>query len=104
MTGGVVSTNAMSCEQEARLVQSSVAVQVRRKTCTAGHKAGTSSSTKVMVRLVSQVSVAVGLPNTGTAPTTHSLVRSGWQVITGGVVSTNVMVCEQEAVLVQSIA
>src|SRR6185436_16379565 len=87
ITGGVVSRKTTSWEQLARLVQSSVAVHVRRKIRTAGQIAGNWSSTKVMVRLVSQESVAVGSPKTGTAPVTHSLVRSGWQVITGGVVS-----------------
>ena len=40
ITGGVVSVKVMVWLQEARLLQSSVAVQVRRKTRTAGHMAG----------------------------------------------------------------
>src|ERR1051325_2323579 len=101
MTGGVVSMNVMVWLQEALLVQSSVAVQVRRKMRTAGQVAGSSLSTKVMVTLVSQVSLAVGLPKTGTEPVTHSFVRSGSHAMTGGVVSMNVMVCTQLALLPQ---
>src|SRR5262249_1360406 len=102
ITGGVVSTKVMVCEQVALLVQVSVAVQVRRKIRTAGQSAGSSESTKGRSGVGSQVAGAVGLPKSGTAPTTHSLVRSGGQVITGGVVSMKVMVCEQAALLVQS--
>jgi hypothetical protein len=40
MTGGVVSVKVIVCEQEALLVQSSVAVQVRRTILTAGQIAG----------------------------------------------------------------
>src|SRR4030095_7320650 len=94
--------NTMSWLQLARLVQSSVAVQVRRKTRTTGHVAGSSSSTNVIVRLVSQLSLAVGSPKIGTAPNTHSLVRFGWQVMIGGIVSLTVMICTHEAALVQS--
>src|SRR5262245_6421709 len=74
ITGGVVSIKVMICAHEARLVQSSVAVHVRRKTRTAGQVAGNTSSTNVIVRFVSPVSEAVGSPNTGTAPVTHWLV------------------------------
>src|SRR5262245_38107788 len=102
ISGGVVSTNAMICAQEARLRQSSVAVQVRRKTRTTGQSAGSSSSTKVTVGLGSQLSEMVGLPKTGIAPTTHSLVRLGSHVIVGGIVSFTVMIWMQHATLVQS--
>ena len=102
MTGGVVSTKVMVCEQEAVLVQASVAVQVRWKTLTAGQVAGSVASTKVTVTLVSQVSLAVAVPKLGAAPATHSSVWFEAQVMTGGLVSTKVMVCEQEAVLVQA--
>jgi predicted membrane-bound dolichyl-phosphate-mannose-protein mannosyltransferase len=102
ITGTVVSTNVIVCEQLAVFVQSSVAVHVRRKTRTAGQAAGRPESTKVNVTLVSQVSVAVALSNAGVEPVTHSLVRFGWQVRTGGVVSMNVIVWEHVAVFVQS--
>src|SRR5262245_34980897 len=59
---------------------------------TAGQSAGCSVSTNVIVRFGSQASLAVGLPNTGTAPTTHSRVRSGSQVMLGEVVSATVTV------------
>ena len=73
-------------------MQSSVAVQVRRKMRTAGQLSGSWLSVNVIVTLVSQVSVAVVLPKTGTELVTHSLVRLGWHTITGGVVSTKVIV------------
>src|SRR5262245_65167108 len=97
ISGGVVATNVMVCEQVALFLQSSVAVQLRLKMRTAGQSAGSSESKNVIVRFVSQVSLAVGLPNTGTAPATHSRVRSGSQRMTGGVVSTKVMHCVQLA-------
>src|ERR1043165_7946509 len=55
-----------------------------------------------MVKFVSQLSLTVGLPKTGTAPVTHSLVRLGWQLMMGGMVSRMVMICRQLAELVQS--
>ena len=56
---------------------------------------------------MSQVSLAVGLAKTGTEPVTHSSVRSGEQVMTGGRVSRTVTerlrvtVLEQSSVAVQ---
>src|SRR5207247_2100735 len=74
ITGGMVSTKVIVWLHEERLVQSSVAVHVRRKTRTAGQLACNSVSRKVMSRLVSQLSMAVGFAKTGAAPVTHSLV------------------------------
>ena len=96
MMGGVVSTNVIVCEQEARLVQASVAVQVRRKTRTAGQLAGSEMSAKVSVTLVSQLSFTVGTSKMGTEPVVHSSVRSGAQAVWGAVVSSTWITCVQE--------
>src|SRR5438876_9115414 len=102
ITGGVVSTIVMGRLLGALFVRSSVAVQVRRKMRTAGQLAGSSVSTKVMVTFVSQELGTAALRDTGNDPVAHSLVRSDWHAITGGVVSTNVNAGLQLALLVQS--
>ena len=101
MTGGVVSTTVIVWTQEAVLPQSSVAVQVREMVSVLPQP-GAEESEKLTVASP-HVSVAVAEPVAeGPVGSPHSTVASAGQVMTGGVVSTTVIVWTQEAVLPQS--
>src|SRR6266487_3835554 len=77
--------------QLVELFCASVAVQVRWVLLTSLPLTGRLASTKVTVRLVSQVSLNTGVPKAGTAG--HSMVASAGQLTTTGVVlSSSVMV------------
>src|SRR5438552_19146434 len=81
------------------LVCASVAVQVRWVLLTSLPLTGRLASTNVTVRLVSQVSLKTGVPNTGVAG--HWMVASAGQLVTvGAELSMVVMVCEHVLELV----
>jgi hypothetical protein len=81
--------------------QSSVAVHVRVILYSEGHVPGVFASLKVNDTNGSQRSVAVGVVNAGVAG--HSMVVGpGSAPITGGVVSSTLMVCDAVLVLPQS--
>src|ERR671937_347351 len=97
--GLLLSITVMVWLQLTELVCASVAVQVRLDLLTSLPLTGCASSTKVTVRLVSQVSLNVGLPNTGVAG--HSIVSSAGQLTTVGLLlSITVMVWLQVTELV----
>src|SRR6187399_640535 len=81
--------------------QSSVAVQVRVVLYAPVHDPGVVASTKVIVTLASQASVAVGGVNTGSAGQSTGDVCAT-QVIVGAVISCTTIVPLQVAVLPQS--
>src|SRR5438094_801929 len=90
ITGLVVSTNRRCWTQVAWLPQASVAFQVRSMSRPVQPPAGL--SVWLMVGLPGQLSVAVAEPViNGLAESPHCSVLSGGHVITGLVVSTNVM-------------
>src|SRR5713226_8853286 len=100
ITGGVVSTNVMCCTQVAMLPQASVAFQVRSIPGLPVQLPGVAASVEVIVTAPPQLSVAVAVPVlAGAVEAPHCTCLSGGQVITGGVVSTNVMCCTQVLML-----
>ena len=87
--------------QVAVFPQSSIAVHVRVVLYVFGHEPGVDASENVMATLGSQVSVAVGGVNTGTAGQLTGVVCVT-QVIVGGVISCTTIVLLQVAVFPQS--
>jgi len=97
--GGVVSSTLIVCEAVAVLPQPSSAVQVRVMLYSFGQVPFVVKSAKLK-RGVPQLSVAVGVVHDGVPE--HSIVDSpGKPDITGGVVSSTLMVCDAVAVLPQ---
>src|SRR6266536_1026865 len=89
--GAALSSTVMVWLQLVELFCASVAVQVRWVLLTSLPLTGRLASTKVTVRLASQVSLNTGVPNDGTAG--HSMVASAGQLTTvGAVLSNTVMV------------
>jgi hypothetical protein len=88
------------------LPQSSVAFHVRVTIRVVGHGPPLVLSVKVIVGLVSQMSVAVALPVAlGSVEPLQLVLKSGGQKITGGVVSRTVISCAQVRVFpAQSVA
>src|SRR6187549_1803298 len=101
IVGGVISWTTIVPLQVAVLPQSSVAVQVRVVLYVPVHEPGVDASTKVIVTVASQASVAVGGVKTGSAGQLTGVVCAT-QVIDGGTKSTTTMVPVQVAVLPQS--
>src|SRR5436309_13017030 len=109
MTGGMVSCTVMIWMQQAVLVQSSVTQWVRAMVPPQipPTKIGRAPGRE---RLLSQLSLAVPpwarnaarLPGQAGTLVTHCTLKFGGQVMTGGIVSCTVMICTQQAVLVQS--
>jgi len=97
ITGGVVSSTLIVCEAVAVLPHPSFAVQVRVMLYSFGQVPFVVTSAKVKVG-TAQLSVAVGVVQDGVAE--HSMDEGpGNPEITGGVVSSTLMVCEAVAVL-----
>src|SRR5881296_3133720 len=89
--GLVLSSTVMVWLHVAELFCASVAVHVRCVLLTSLPLTGRLASTNVTVRLVSQVSLNTGAPNTGVAG--HSMVASAGQLVTvGALLSITVMV------------
>src|SRR6266516_322387 len=89
--GALLSSTVMVWLQLVELFCASVAVEVRWVLLTSLPLTGRLASTKVTVRLVSQVSLNTGVPNTGAAG--HSIVASAGQLATvGALLSITVMV------------
>src|SRR5678815_1712141 len=101
MVGGVISCTTIVRLQVAVFPQSSVAVHVLVVLYVFGHDPGVLTSENVMATLGSQVSVAVGGTNTGTAGQLIGVVCVT-QVIVGGVISCTTIVRLQVAVFPQS--
>jgi hypothetical protein len=100
ITGGVVSTKVMCCTHVLMLLQASVAFHVRSMPGLPVQLGGVAASVKLMVGVPPQLSVAVAVPVfAGAVESPHCNCLSGGQVITGGVVSTNVMCCTQVLIL-----
>src|SRR5690606_267186 len=97
ITGGVVSSTVIVCMQSLALPQSSTAVHIRSIVYVSGHEPGMVVSEYVMSVTGSvQLSVAVASPKTlGSISSSHSTVTLAGQVITGGVISSTVIVCTQ---------
>jgi hypothetical protein len=84
----------MICWQIALLPQASMALHVRVMIRVVGHGPPVTLSVNVTTGLASHASVAVAVPVVlGTAEPLQLVSKSAGQVITGGVVSRNVMVC-----------
>jgi len=99
MTGGVVSSKLMVCVAIALLPHKSVAVQVLVILNSLGHEPFVVTSAKFRVG-IPQLSVAVGVVHEGA--TEHSIVvGAGKPEMTGGVVSSTLMVCVAVAILPQ---
>ena len=99
ITGGVVSSTFIVCEAVAVFPQPSSAVQVRVILYSFGHEPLVVTSAKFNVG-VPQLSVAVGVAHEGVPE--HSIVDGpGRPEITGGTVSSTLMVCDAVAVLPQ---
>lgn len=97
MTGEVVSSTLMVCEAVAVFPHPSSAVQVRVILNSLGQEPLVVTSTKFNVG-VPQLSVAVGVAHEGV--TEHSMVeRPGKPEMTGGVVSSTLIICDAVAVL-----
>ena len=78
---------------ELELPQSSVAVQVLLIVYSCGHAPAIVISLETTVGAASQLSVTVGVPVfAGNVLALHDIVTFGGQVITGGVLSSSVMV------------
>jgi len=103
ITGGVVSMKVMCWTQVAVLPQPSVAFHVRSTPGRPVQPAGVAASLNVMVTGAPQLSVAVADPVLlGPVEAPHWSCLSGGQVITGAVVSAEMMCWMQVAVLLQS--
>jgi hypothetical protein len=101
MFGGVVSCTVIFCTQLDLLPQASVAVQVRVITRAAPQLVTTASLNLIVTALHPSVAVAVPVTLVLVSVAGHSSTASAGQVITGGVVSTTVMVWTQLALLPQ---
>src|SRR6187549_3138425 len=101
IVGGVISCTTIVRLHVAVFPQSSVAVHVLVVLYVFGHEPGVLTSENVIVTLRSQVSVAVGGVNTGTAGQLTGVVCIT-QVIVGGVISCTTIVRLQVAVFPQS--
>ena len=101
IVGGVISCTTIVRLHVAVFPQSSVAVQVLVVLYVFGHDPGVDASENVMDTLGSQVSVAVGGVNTGSAGQLTGVVCVT-QVIVGGVISCTTIVPLQVAVFPQS--
>ena len=100
ITGGTVSSTLIVCVAVAVLPHPSSAVQVRVILYSFGHEPLVVTSAKFKVG-VPQLSVAVGVAQDGVPE--HSMVDGpGKPEITGGMVSSTLIVCEAVAVLPQS--
>ena len=97
--GGVVSSTLITCVAVATLPQASVAVQVRVTLYSFGHAPLVVTSANVKTGTL-QLSVAVGVAHDGVPE--HSIVDGpGKPDITGGVLSSTLIVCEAVAVFPQ---
>ena len=101
IVGGVISCTTIVPLHVAVLPQSSVAVQVRVVLYVPAQEPGVVASTKVIVTVASQASVAVGAVNTGKAGQSTGDVCAT-HVIVGGVLSCTTIVPLHVAVLPQS--
>ena len=101
IVGGVISCTTIVPLQVAVFPQSSVAVHVRVVLYVPVHDPGVLTSTKVIVTLASQASVAVGAVNTGSAGQLTGVVCAT-HVIVGGVTSITTIVPLHVAVFPQS--
>src|SRR6187551_2155817 len=101
IVGAVISWTTIVPLQVAVLPQSSVAVQVRVVLYVPVHEPGVDASTKVIVTVASQASVAVGDVKTGSAGQLTGVVCAT-QVIVGGVISWTTIVLLHVAVFPQS--
>lgn len=99
MTGGMVSSTLIVCEAIAVFPQSSVAVHVRVILYSPGHVPFVVTSAKVNTG-TPQLSVAVGVAHEG-VPEHSIVVTPGNPEITGGVVSSTLIVCVAVAVFPQ---
>ena len=98
-TGGIVSSTLMVCVAVAVLPQSSVAVQVRVMLNSLGQVPLVVTSANVKTG-VPQLSVAVGVVQDGVPE--HSIVKApGRPDMTGGMVSSTLIVCDAVAVFPQ---
>jgi hypothetical protein len=98
---GAASVTVIFCEAVLLLPAQSVAVQVRVTEYWLGHGVGAVKSADVSVLAPSQASSAVGLENTGVAG--QKMIRGPpTPEITGGVLSSTVIVCEAVLLLPQS--
>jgi len=103
ITGAVLSINVMFCTQVAVLLQASVASQVRFTPAWPVQLAAIGASLKVITGVPPQLSVAVADPVfAGAVDAPQANCLSAGQVITGAVLSINVMFCTQVAVLLQA--
>ena len=100
ITGGVVSSTLMTCDAVAVFPHPSLAVQVRVIVYSLGHEPFVVTSAKVSVG-VPQLSVAVGVVHDGVPE--HSILDGpGNPEMTGGIVSSTLIVCVAVAVLPQA--
>src|SRR5210317_1630294 len=101
ISGGVVSSMVMVCVHVAMFPQSSSAWYVR--VITSGHVLPSETSPRCVTVTGPQLSVAVTrvISAAGTSPM-HSTVTAGGHVISGGVISSMVMVCVHVAMFPQS--
>ncbi len=100
ITGGIVSSTLMVCDAEAELPQSSVAVHVLVMLYSLGHVPLVVTSANVNTG-TPQLSVAVGMVHDG-VPEHSIVVTPGKPEITGGMVSSTLIVCDAVAVFPQS--
>jgi len=99
ITGGTVSSTLIVWDAVAVLPHKSVAVQVRVILYSLGHDPLVVTSAKLSIG-APQLSVAVGVAHDG-VPEHSMVVGAGKPEITGGVVSSTLMVCEAVAVFPQ---
>jgi hypothetical protein len=85
ITGGVLSPTLICCDAVALLPQASVAVHVLVRVYEPAHEPLVLVSAKVMRGVLSQLSVAIGVPATGTVPPQLRVVFAGMFVSVGGV-------------------
>ena len=95
--GGMVSSTLMVCDAVAVLPHRSVAVQVRVMLYSFGHEPLVVTSAELNIG-APQLSVAVGVAHDG-VPEHSIVVGAGNPEMTGGVVSSTLMVCDAVAVL-----
>lgn len=98
ITGAVLSSTTMVTLHVAVLPQSSDAVHVLVSVYDCPQVPGNVSVTMVKATVASQASIAIAKPNEGVVPHSIGLTTIG-QVITGGVVSSTLMVCMHTLVL-----
>lgn len=93
MPGGVSSRTVIICKQVLEFAQSSVARQVRLRMNCCGPPVEMVTSVKEIVGVASQISVAVAVPvMTGSVPLAHIIVIFAGQVMSGGALSSMMMV------------